>query len=145
MGRRLTTVALALLVLAGATAAVLLLSSGSSKRDQRVSDYAFDSRYQVREAESRLDERVLSEEMTSDRLGGGGEVRLRTTRCVVDPPPPAAQRMICSVTTAVKEVRSKVTVIRYYWRRASVVINRSTGALKLGIAAPRRGRAIVTP
>ena len=145
MGRWLTTGVLTLLVLAGATAAVLLLTSDGHKRDQRVSDYAFDSRYQVREAESRLDERVLSEETTSDRLRGGGEVRLRTTRCAVDPPPPATQRMICSVTTAVKEARSKATVTRYYGRRASVAINRRTGALKLAIAAPKRGRAIVTP
>jgi hypothetical protein len=145
MRRKLVLGALSLLVLAGATAAVLLLISSGGQEHVPVSAYAFDSHYQVREAESRLDERVLDLETESNRLRGGGEVRLRPTRCAVDPPPPAAHRLICSVTTAVKEVRSKVTVVRYYTHRASIAIDPSTGALKLNIAAPRRGREIVTP
>ena len=40
MGRWLTIGVLTLLVLAGATAAVLLLTSDGRKRDQRVSDHS---------------------------------------------------------------------------------------------------------
>jgi hypothetical protein len=145
MRRKLVIGALSLLVLAGATATVLLLISSGDQEHVPVSAYAFDSRYQVREAESRLDERVLDVETASDRLKGGGEIRLRATRCTVDPPPPAAHQMTCSITTAVKDVRSNVTVTRYNERRASIAIDPSTGALKLSITAPRRGREIVTP
>jgi Tfp pilus assembly protein PilX len=144
MRRRLVIGALSLLVLAGVTIVVLLISSDGQKRVP-VSAYAFDSRYQVREAESRLDERVLDVETANDRPKDGGEVRLRATRCTIDPPPPAAHRMTCSITTAVKDVGSNLTITRYNERRASIAIEPSTGALKLSITAPKSGREIVTP
>ncbi len=136
--------ALALLVLAGAVA-VLVLTLRGPGHIQRVRDYAFDSHYQLSEAESRLTERVLDTEMARQELNGGGEVRVRKTRCVVVPPPPAAHRMSCSVTVELKEVRSKITVTRYIEHRASIAIDPNTGALKLDVAAPRRGPKIVTP
>jgi hypothetical protein len=145
MRQKLVIGALSLLVLAGATAAVLLRISSGGQEHVPVSAYAFDSHYQVREAESRLDERVLDLETESDRLKNGGEVRLRATRCAIDPPPPAAHRMTCSITTAVKDARSNITVTRYAERRASIAIEPGTGALKLSITAPKSGREIVTP
>jgi hypothetical protein len=145
MRRRLVINALSLPVLAGVTTLVLLLISSGGQGRVPLSAYAFDSRYQVREAESRLDERVLDVETANDRLKDGGEVRLRATRCTIDPPPPAAHRMACSITTAVKDVRSNLTVTSYNERRASIAIEPSTGALKLSITTPKRGREIVTP
>ena len=145
MRRRLVIGALSLLVLVGATTVALLLISSGGQERVPVSAYAFDSRYQVREAESRVNERVLDVETASDRLKDGGEVRLRATRCTINPPPPAAHRLTCSITTAVKDVRSNLTVTRYNERRASIAIEPSTGALKLSVTAPKRGREIVTP
>jgi hypothetical protein len=133
------------LIALAATAAVLLLSSGRGKRAQRVSAYAFDSRYQVNDAESRLNERVLKQEMDAERLKGGGQFGLRRTHCVVDPPPPSAQRMLCSIVTVTKEVRKDITVTRYYRRKAAISLDPSSGALRFKITPPRAGRAIVTP
>jgi hypothetical protein len=138
-------IAFGVITIAVSTTAVLLLIPGKAKRATRASSYAFDSLYQTREAESRLGERVLQEEKTADRLKGGGEVVLRRTHCVVDPPPPAAQRMPCSLTTLTKEVRREITLTRYYQRRATISIDPASGELSLKITSPRPGRAIVTP
>jgi hypothetical protein len=130
---------------AGAASAVLLLIPGNGKRATPASSYAFDSLYQTREAESGLGQRVLQEEKTAGRLKGSGEVRLRRTHCVVDPPPPAAQRMLCSLTTLTKEVRREITLTRYYQRKATISIDPASGALSFKINPPRPGQTIVTP
>jgi hypothetical protein len=138
-------VALGVIAIAVATTAVLLLSSGKAKHTTRAGAYAFDSPYQVRDAESRLDERVLQEETDAERLKGSGEFGLKQTHCVVDPPPPAAQRMLCSLTTVTKEVRREITLKRYYLHKATISIDPQSGALSFKITSMRPGRSIVTP
>jgi hypothetical protein len=105
--RKRSLIALGLVAIAVTTTAVLLIS-GEARHTTRASAYAFDSRYQVQDAESRLTERILQEEMSAERLKGSGEFGLRRTHCVVNPPPPAAQRMLCSLTTFTKVERSRV-------------------------------------
>jgi hypothetical protein len=144
--RKRRLIALGLIAIAAATTAVLqLVTSGGEQRARRISAYAFDSRYQVNDAESRLNERVLQKEMDAERLKGGGEFGVRRTHCVVDPPPPAAQRMLCSLTTVTKEVRREITLTRYYRRKATISIDPASGALTFEITPPRGGQEIVTP
>jgi hypothetical protein len=53
--------------------------------------------------------------------------------------------MLCSLTTVAKEVRRKVTLKRYYRRKATSSIDPASGALSFKISPPRSGQAIVTP
>jgi hypothetical protein len=101
----------------------MLLLAGCSgfKHVAAPTSYAFDGAYEVKEAEARLNERILNKEMAAERPGGrGGEDGLKTTRCVVSPPPPAAHRMLCTVVTFAKEVRQRISVTHYYRRTATI-------------------------
>jgi hypothetical protein len=136
----------AALILAAAIAVVAFLGVHHKERFTRPTSYAFDSRYEVDEAEARVNEAILQKELHAQRSRYGGEFGVKTTRCAVSPPPPAAHRLICRVLTVSHEVRPKITTTRFYRWTASVHMNPSTGALSLEIRGPSRGsRPLVTP
>jgi hypothetical protein len=134
------------LVLAAAIAIVAFLGVDRGERAVPATSYAFDSRYEVNEAESRVNDAILGREKDAQRSQYGGEFGLKSTHCTVSPPPPAAHRMICRVITVSHEVRPKITTTRFYRWSASVRMSPSTGALSLDIHGPSRGsRLLVTP
>jgi hypothetical protein len=92
---------------------VLLGCSEGSRRVVRPTSFAFDSRYEVRRAESLVTEDILKREMDveAEHEGEEGEAQptfesktlIKSERCMVSPPPPAATRLLCRVLVSVEE------------------------------------------
>jgi hypothetical protein len=134
------------LILAAVIAIVAFVGVNQKETATPPTSYAFDSRYEVVEAEGRVNEAILRREMNTQRSKYGGEFGVKTTHCVVSPPPPTANRLICRVLTVAQEVRPRITIARFYRWRVLVRMNPTTGALALEIHGPSDGtRPLVTP
>ncbi len=139
---------LAALLVAVGLLVLFLATGGNGRRSTHApaGGYAFSSRYEVRQAEARLDQTVLRKQLQTPQAGKtSGSLAIESTHCSVRPPAPPGHRLVCRVLTSSREARPKRTVTRSYNWRAVMHVDPRSGALSMRVRGPRLASTNVTP